>query len=42
MIGLKEDKKAKSKSFFLDTKKNFFNKNHINFLKTFTKNLKKM
>ena len=41
MKHLKEDKKAKTKSFFLDTKKNYFNKNHVNFLKNFYKKFKK-
>ena len=32
MKNLLEDKKAKSKSFFLNSKKDFFKKKHINFL----------
>ena len=38
---LKEDIKSKTKSFFLDTKKNNFNKNHIYFLKKFYKKFMK-
>ena len=32
MKNLKEDKQAKSKSFFLNSKKEFFSKKHINFI----------
>ena len=32
MKNLLEDKKAKSKSFFLNSSKDFFKKKHINFL----------
>lgn len=34
-LGLVEDKKAKSKTFFLKKKKIIFNKKHINFLKKY-------
>ena len=37
MKNLKEDKKAKSKSFFLNSEKEFFNLKHINFLENFFK-----
>tara|TARA_B100001250_G_C19796740_1_gene789069 strand:- start:746 stop:1261 length:516 start_codon:yes stop_codon:yes gene_type:complete len=41
MIKLKEDKKAKSKSFFLNSEKDFFKKKHIIFLQKFYKKFKK-
>ena len=34
---LKEDKKAKSKSFFLDCKKSFFSKKYLNFIENYYK-----
>ncbi len=37
MKNLKEDKKARSKSFFLNSDKEFFNQKHIDFLEKFFK-----
>lgn len=41
MNGLIEDKKARSKSYYLDSKIDFFNGKHISFLKKFHKKFKK-
>ena len=41
MKHLKEDKKAKTKSFFLKEKENFFSEKYIKFIKNFYKKFKK-
>ena len=41
MKNLKEDKKAKSKSFFLNSEKEFFSKKHINFITNHYRKTKK-
>ena len=41
MKNLKEDKQAKTKSFFLNSKKEFFSKKHINFILNYYKKTNK-